>query len=793
MKKQVLLSGIASAALLTISSAHAQDATEEAVSVVGDVITVTSERREADLQDVAVAVSAYTSERRETLGILTTQDIARLTPGMSYSEFPNRVFLRGVGRFLNTPGSDPGVATYADGVYTSEASVIGLSSLFVERVEVLRGPQGTLYGRNSIGGAVNVVSRRPSDEQEFEFRQTLGNYGTSITEAALSVPLSDAARMRVAGSSNRHDGYIRNDAGADQAQADVRFYEVQLEADLSDDLDVWVRYYGSVADSTPTTGIQIDPYETATYFGSSSLLPSPTFGYAGANPAATDAFTVSHDYDGQYRLDDQHAVTAAVTYEFDGIRMRYTGGWQTYDFFQDSDFDRSSRVSYPAFGIGPVVEAGRIETITEDKEFSSHELNLSSTGDGPMQWITGLYYYEENTEQSYDIASPNQAQLGTLLNSFTLAPTGVANPALNYVDLGAELESTSWAAFGQIDYDLTPQWRLTAGLRYTSDEKHGRETVQYMLWAPYVAGSLGYGPSAPAVEGAFASCCALDATPSLTGQGPNVRDVSGEWDGFTGRIGLQWRPDDDTLVYGGVSQGYKSGGFNLYAFTPAVAEEQLIAWEVGLKQTIGDTLQVNASAFLYDYQDLQIPVQVLSGPVVRDNFINADEARSAGLELEVIWAPSPNLEFYGTYSYLNSEFTDFCCTVDLANAAAGAQDLDGATMPQSPEHKFNLTALYRFGFDAGDLNIVGSYSYVGDQYFSPFNTERYLSPGSGQVDWRAVWESASGHYDLVGYIRNATDEVAYNGLEIGSADSGFARRVTLNPPRTYGIELRVRY
>ena len=214
MKKQILLSGIASAAMLSISSGHAQDATDEATNVVNEVIVVTSERREADLQDVAVAVSAYTSERREALGILTTQDIARLTPGMSYSEFPNLVFLRGVGRFLNTPGSDPGVATYSDGVYTSEASVIGLSSLFVERVEVLRGPQGTLYGRNSIGGAVNVVSRRPSDEPELELRQTLGNYGTSITEVAMSGPVTDTVRLRVAGSSNRHDGYIRNDAGA---------------------------------------------------------------------------------------------------------------------------------------------------------------------------------------------------------------------------------------------------------------------------------------------------------------------------------------------------------------------------------------------------------------------------------------------------------------------------------------------------------------------------------------------------------------------------------------------------
>jgi iron complex outermembrane receptor protein len=792
MKRQLQIS-VALAALLATGNAVAQENIPPAETAVTDVILVTSERREASLQDVPVAVSAYTAERRERLGIITTQDIARATPGMSYSEFPNRIFLRGVGRFLNTPGSDPGVATYSDGFYSSEASIIGLSSMFVDRVEVLRGPQGTLYGRNSIGGAVNVVSRRPSDQFEAELRQTFGNYNTSITEAAISGPVTDRVRFRLAASQNSHDGYIENDSGADQAESDVLYYEAQLDFDITDNLDIWVKYSGSRTDSTPNTGIQVDPYETGTYFGGTSLLPSPTFGYATANPAATDPRQVSLDYDGRLLLDNQHTVTTIATLDLGGTQLRYTGGWQTYDYFQDSDADRSSRDSYAAFGVGPIVQAGRVETIIEEKEFSSHELNLSSTGDGPMQWMTGLYYYEETQQQSYDLSSPNQAQLGTILNSFTLAPTGVANPALNYVDLSAELESTSVAAFGQVDYDLTPEWRLTAGLRYTSDEKTGSESLQYVLWAPYVAASLGYGPFSPIVEGAFATCCSIDSSPSATGQGPVTRDVSGEWDGWTGRVGLQWRPNDDTMVYGNLSRGYKSGGFNLYAFTPAVDEEQLTSYEIGLKQTFGSTLQINAAAFLYQYQDLQIPVQVLSGPVVRANFINADEARSLGFEIEAIWAPTNNLEFHASYSSLQAEFTDFCCALDLANAGVGEQDLDGATLPQSPEHKFNLTALYRFDLEPGSLSLVGSYSYVDDQYFSPFNTERYLAPSNEQIDLRAIWSGANGDYDIVGYVRNATDEIAYNGLELGAADTGFARRVTVNPPRTYGIELRLRY
>jgi len=792
MKRQLRL-GVALATLLTTGQAVAQEQAPAEGNVVTDVITVTSERREASLQDVPIAVSAFTADRREQLGIISTQDIARATPGMSYSEFPNRIFLRGIGRYINTPGNDAGVATYTDGVYTSEATVIGLSSMFAERVEVLRGPQGTLYGRNSIGGAVNVISRRPTEELEAELRQTFGNFNTSITEAAVSGPVSDNVRFRIAASQNTRDGYIENDAGADQGSSDVLYYEAQLDIDVTDNLDIWVKYSGSLTDSIPNTGIQIDPYETGTYFGGTSLLPSPTFGYATANPAVMDPHQVSFDYDGRLLLDNQHSVNTVVTLNMDETQLRYTGGWQTYDYFQDSDFDRSSRGSYAAFGVGPIVQSGRVETIFDQKEFSSHELILSSTHGRPLQWITGAYYYEETQTQSYDLSSPNQSQLGVILNSFTLAPTGVANPNLNYVDLDADLEATSWAAFGQIDYDLSPEWSLTAGLRYTSDEKSGQESRQYVLWAPYLASTLGYGPFSPTVEGAFATCCALDGSGSATGQGPVTNDVSGEWSGVTGRIGVQWRPNDETMVFGNISQGYKSGGFNLYAFTPAVDEEQLTAYEVGLKRTFGSSFQLNATAFLYQYQDLQIPVQVLNGPVVRDNFINADEAQSMGLEIEAIWAPTDHLEFYATYSSLSAEFTDFCCVIDLANAGAGPQDLDGATLPQSPENKFNLTGLYRFDFEAGSLSLVGSYSFVGDQYFSPFNTTNYLAPSNEQIDLRAIWEGGNGQYDIVGYVRNATDQIGYNGLDIGSEDTGFARRVTVNPPRTYGVELRLRY
>ena len=176
---------------------------------------VTAQRREERLQDVPVAISAYTDTKRDLLGIETAQDIAKYTPGVSFSDFPNRLFIRGVGRFTNQLGSDPGVATYVDGFYTSETTALDSSPILIDRIEVLRGPQGTLYGRNSIGGAVNIVSQRPTQELTGQVRFDAFDRQFVAGAASIAGPVTDWLRFRVTGEAiNQNQGYLKNDAHA---------------------------------------------------------------------------------------------------------------------------------------------------------------------------------------------------------------------------------------------------------------------------------------------------------------------------------------------------------------------------------------------------------------------------------------------------------------------------------------------------------------------------------------------------------------------------------------------------
>ncbi|ALC14670.1 TonB-dependent receptor plug domain-containing protein [Sphingopyxis sp. 113P3] len=255
-------------------------------------IVVTANRREELLNDVATAVSAFTAEDRTIRGILSTQDVAKFTPGVSISDNPNRVNIRGVGRVTNALGSDPGVANYVDGFYTSESDVIGSSEFLTERVEVLRGPQGTLYGRNSIGGAANIISKRPTDEFQVEGRAFINDYMRYGGAASISGPISDALRFKVAAiGAKQKGGYIENISGPDQYSDEIYTIEGQLELDITPNLTAWTRVQHTRYDQQPQIPTVISSFANVPYFG--GLVANPQFGLT--NPSQGDPFVVSYD------------------------------------------------------------------------------------------------------------------------------------------------------------------------------------------------------------------------------------------------------------------------------------------------------------------------------------------------------------------------------------------------------------------------------------------------------------------------------------------------------------------
>jgi iron complex outermembrane receptor protein len=504
----------------------------------------------------------------------------------------------------------------------------------------------------------------------------------------------------------------------------------------------------------------------------------------------------------------------------------------------------------------------------EEKEWFSHELTLTSTHDGPLQWLAGVYRYHERYSQPVYTVQPNQPQLATPIR-FNGTPAPL-NPDRRLFDNRPKLEDTSYAVFGQVDWTFLTGWKATFGLRYSHDHKQGAESVRAICFA--TAACLG----GALVEGLGSLTPAIDVTPAIVAAGtpqgttgPAVADSFGfftrgydaSWEALSGVAGVQWEPDSDTMIYGRYSRGYKAGGFRVGIDTvlgafPYTDNESVDAFEVGLKRN-WRRVQANLAAFYYDYKDLQIPLVVanLSGglAVSESRFLNVSEAQSYGLELEGVWSPIEPLRITASYGYLHTQVRTLSGVIDpndptaldararpltpfQACTGAGAvatpfnpiphplcdintsavqrpQDLSGNRLPNSPKHKLALNALYTHDFKGGSLSLSASYVWRDTQYMGLFTRGYYKSPAWDQVDGRLVWRDKRDRYTAILFVRNLFDTLGYEGgagagrgafertgaLPVAAANVagissvGLQRTFPLTPPRTYGIELQVRF
>lgn len=786
-------------------------------------VVVTAQKRSENLQSVPIAVSAYTAETRQLVGIETLSDYANFTPGLSYSPGSDRVFVRGVGRQTNIVGSDAGVATYSDGVYNGATASAAGDELFVQRTEVLRGPQGTLYGRNSIGGAVNVISRRPTDAFYAEGRTTIANYKTFNVEAAISGPVSDNVRLRLAALRNdQQEGYYKNLAGGPSEGGRNRSYYVegQVAIDLGPRADAWIKLYTGGSEGHPRSINLIGAYDYSP-FPIGSLTPGSGFGLtqpgviqAGSgttNPGQDDPRHFSTDTPSKSRLRDNYGVSSEINFATDWANFKYVGGYQRYKFDSRVDLDGTSVLSYTSPLTQPVSLCNFVPGCTaltvfpsqefrysEQKEFFSHELNISSTGDGPVQWIAGLYAYNEKARQRSGFAMPNQPQIYAPAN-------GPANPSGEFVTATGNIRTESYAAFAQIDWRLTPTLKFTGGLRYTDDQKKGVESLRELCFGLPACGydPATYGSLTPVLD-VTASPTVISYAPAPGVEGPPTIDpvtgaasrrLSATWHATTGTAGLQWTPNKDTMAYVRYSRGYKSGGFNAGSLIalPQTDPEHVDSYELGAKTQFGPRLQVNTAAFLYDYTGLQVPLTVtpVSGPAITQ-FANVPKARSYGLEVEAQWAATDNLGFMLSYGYLDATIRESSAAID---AAAPGLTAEGKRLPNSPRNKVALNGNYRFDFEAGSLALSASYVWQGRTYGYIFNRDLDVAPSSAQVDMRAIWTDRDDRFTAIFYVRNLFDTLGYEdpvGIT-GSPPTGPGRQVALTPPRTFGVQLQYRF
>ena len=695
-------------------------------TLLGEVI-VTAEKREASLQQVPVAVTAFTSEKRDLIGINSVVDQTNYTPGLTYTEGNDRLSLRGVGRLTNSHTADSGTAIYVDGVFTTSTTQAGRSPLFIERTEVLRGPQGTLYGRNAIGGAYNVISRQPAKDFSGEVRATFGNYDRQRLDAAVSVPINDWLRTKF-GYTKLHqgDGFITNTVDGENSlngRREEEYFEFQAAGEIGK-LDYWLyagfnRWDNSATPGGPN-GFSNTPSNTTLGNGAT---PNASFCFTNAincrfvgvagNPflATGNNRTITEDTPFQNQLHDADAYNLHLTYHFNNFDVKYIGGWQRYDYKYQDDTDGSGVQSYQVPlsptaapiasvpGLGGVncfqlqavgacrpatVVLGLENTYEEDEEFYSHEINFSSTWDKPIQYIVGLYYYHEKFQYP-QIGYSHQPQVLT-----PILPSGAAaapNPLGQYFYTNNYSSVSSKAVFAQLDWKVFDTLKLTGGIRYTNDEKKATEEERFVYYGDGAGTPLArFGSNAPAVD--ITALALGAATPAqLAAQGGVQQGVvtpvsydpatgryrRGLRDGsnaVTGTAGFEWTPDRRTLLYGKYSRGYKAFGFNTVVATafspfPYSKPEQMDALEVGLKKDWTRRFQTNIVGFYNLYYDAQVPLSVQQGTTPAFSiFYNVPRSILQGVEVETVWQPVDRFNILFTYAYLDSHVSKACCVSD---------------------------------------------------------------------------------------------------------------------------------
>lgn len=843
MRRQILLSAVALGAIIGCArSAAAQDA---ASPTVIEELVVTAEKREQSLQDIPLAVSAYTSERRDVLGVNTVEDLARVTPSMSYTN-NDRMSIRGLGRLTNSIGTDPSVALYSDGIFTNSMFDASTPSLFIERTEVLRGPQGTLYGRNSVGGAMNIISKRPTTDYTGEVRLTAGNYDYGRADAMVSGPIAPGLRFLLGGSMEVRDkGFIKNiGPGGDAADSKRYLIEAQIEADLGEHTTARLRYTkfdwddGYGVGNTLANGISPLDTTSLTGVGTSALYYNTAYAYTGTNPAVRNPYRIDQNASPYGSLDDHHRVHLDVTSDLGWAKLKYLAGYQQYDYNTSTDSDRTPRrgpqnITLPDLdGPGPLTPFTALNVSTDARTFYrekqswlSNELNLSSESDGPFNWIVGLYQYYQEYDQPQGIRVVGDPSIFNPIG-LTGAPSA-PNPRGAFLFVNGHLETNSYAAFAQTDWKFAPHWTLTTGIRYTYDKKTGTDSARYVARSPAITAALA-AAGIPATVGqglavditalqvcggaTITSCAATAATADLRPDpaGGLMRDLSGDWDAVTGTVALQWEPDPDTHLYARYSRGYKSGGWigsNGLSPDPFADPEYVNSYEIGAKKNIGRRFQANIAGYYTDYNGFQAPLTAPLGTITATQFLNLD-ATIWGVEVEAQWVPIDQLNLGVSYAYLNTELDSGCCFVDTTDPLAkqpGAkpagtlggfvtQSVEGDWLPISPRNKVTAYATYTWDLSRGTLTATGSYTYTGKTQTTIFANPTYTSPSFQTADFRLMWRGEAKKYTIIGFVKNAFDETGYTS-STGTPPSaaGVQRTVTLIFPRTYGVELQYQF
>jgi iron complex outermembrane receptor protein len=764
------------AVLANGQAAQAQDAGLDAAAGGIEEIVVTAQRREESIQDVPLSVQAFTGETLVEAGVNSVLDLPRLAPNfnaMRGTQTANvRLSIRGVGASSNS-AIDPSIGTFIDGVYVPRPGSLFGALNDISNAEVLRGPQGTLFGRNSTVGAVLLRSASPHDEFEGSAELTYGNYNEHKFTGVLNVPMGDRFAVRIAGLTDSRDGYAHNRYdGRDFATLESDAIRIGATWEITDAVTWTLKYDTSRMAGDGKAELEILP-ETLTD-ASRARLGLIT---GGNPPDLDDAFDRRSNQRIEGDVDDhQWGYVSDLSWELDGGHtVRFLGGYRNWDnqqlesdvLFMPADF---------------LARTGRFESASQ-----SYELQLISPVDelwgGRLDYVAGLYYFQED----YFIGE----QFGLGANFCGLVPAAQRpacaasgnKPNATMLDFNQDAENL--AAYAQADVGLTDTVDLVLGARFTQDDKSG-SFVQ-------------------SVNNPFGGLLRAAEQTAL-----ELND-----DEFTYRVGLNWKPNDDLLVFGSYSTGYKSGGFNSGGGNVDLDQRRLFAkestdnYEAGAKWTLADgQAHLNGTLFLMELSDFQD--RAFDGQSF--NVINAGSVRNQGVEVDGDWSPLDWLSLYASLGYLDAEFDEYSNATCLPYPAqvnpTCTQDLAGERPVFAPELQGSTGVELQgdFGGSGIGYRLRTDVSYMDDVNVNQINDN---NPQGVQDAFTLVSArfsllfGAGQRYALTLWADNLTDENYCTGTVAQPFDNllglrdpvsgGTVMRCQVNVPRTYGLTMKASF
>jgi iron complex outermembrane receptor protein len=764
---------------------------QEQVTPLEEII-VTAQKRSQSLQDVSISISAFSGDALETRNIEDFADLQFSVPNVISDG--NRIAIRGVGNNAASTTAEAGLGYHINGVYLNRPQAGSNEYFDVERLEVLRGPQGTLYGRNTTAGVINIITKKPTDELGGDLSVTLGNYNTQKFKGALNIPISDNIRQRFAGFWHKRDGYSTNlFTGNDIDGRDSYELRSSTAVDFSDNFsaDLVISYLkedsnrlaankgvctrDSALGCSPLSSAFDTPDSTRNIFHTVSAIAgggliSPGDWFADTNNP-NDFRTVNRDIEDEYMV-DQLGVSLELNYEMDNYNLTSLTGYYDTEVDVIQDFDRfvpsvnlNFPVTYRANGRDFITtdqhKSGRRDVSNTDQ--FSQELRIASDYDGKFNFLLGAYYYEETRAGRVIITSPALA-LGQ--QNF-----GLEQDAEFFHVQVDPAKTKSLALFGEGYFDFNDRTRLTLGLRYTDDEKSIRQKQNFFIF----------------VDTGFV-------------------ETENDWQELTGKVTIEHALNDDSMVFATVAKGYKAGGVNPGAPTD-FDPEYINMLEVGSKNTFLDgRLQANFGAFYYDYEDLQLGAVSPTATLT----VNGD-ATVKGAEAEFAFAVTDRLLVDFNLALLDFSIDDFASgeeadpqgiapgTVPLLDANGNpvffqgnvAKNLDGNAVRNAPEQSFKIGAEYTANVsERFELTGRIDYFWQDDYFATEFNKPSDVIDSWQQMDAQLVLRPIDGDWSVRAFVKNLQDNDDIIRIGQDGPLVGRFRTASILEPRTYGVELR---